>query len=223
AGKDGILYAVDLAAMGQTKPADLEQPAANYAKLRFPPAFFTYYPGTQLSPEPQDISTLNLLFADRTHHQHATPLFWDSPDHGPMLFCWGENGNLRAWSLQAAGITYLACSAEVASAQAAVPPGGMPGAMMCLGANGTQKQSGVVWACIPYLDANRVVSPGRLLAYDATQFASFADGSKQLRVLWDSQAWGLTFSFNKFNPPVVAGGKLYVPTYDGRVDVYGLA
>jgi hypothetical protein len=42
-------------------------------------------------------------------------------------------------------------------------------------------------------------------------------------VLWDSQDWNLTFSFCKFTPPVVANGKLYVPTYDARVDAYGLA
>jgi hypothetical protein len=127
-----------------------------------------------------------------------------------MLFCWGENGNLRAWSVAANGVAaYLACSAEVASAQSQEQFGGMPGGMMCLSANGAAP--------------NTAVSPGRLLAYDATAFGAFADGSKQLRVLWDSQDWNLGFSFCKFTPPVVANGKLYVPTYDARVDVYGLA
>ena len=66
-------------------------------------------------------------------------------------------------------------------------------------------------------------SPGGLLAYDATEFGTFGDGSKQLRVLWDSQDWNIQFSFNKFNRPVVFNGKLIVPTYNDRVDVYGLA
>ena len=65
------------------------------------------------------------------------------------------------------------------------------------------------------------VGPGRLLADDATQFGSYSDGSHQLRVLWDSEDWNLQFSFNGFNVPVVANGRLIVPTYDGRVDVYG--
>jgi len=47
------------------------------------------------------------------------------------------------------------------------------------------------------------------------------DGS--LKVLWDSQRWAIEFLFNKFNPPFVDGGEIYVPNYNGGVDVYGLA
>jgi hypothetical protein len=95
--------------------------------------------------------------------------------------------------------------------------------MMCLSADGDTQHTGVVWACIPYGDANMEITAGRLLAYDATTFGTFGDGSRQLQVLWDSQDWNLTFLFCKFTPPVVANGRLYVPTYGGRVDVYGLA
>ena len=224
AGKDGVLFVAKINDMGKTKPTDLDAPAGNYAKLAAPPIWFTYFPGPEVSPMPDDISTLNRLFFQRTHHQHGAPIYWRSPEHGPMLFCWGENGNLRAWSVAANGVaTYLAGSAEVASVQSPAPPGGMPGGMMCLSANGATPNTAVLWACIPYLDANTVVSPGRLLGYDATSFGTFGDGSKQLRVLWDSQDWNLGFSFCKFTPPVVANGRLYVPTYDGRIDVYGLA
>ena len=224
AGKDGILYVVKRGAMGKTQQADLDAPAGNYAKLAAPPIWFTFYPGLQVSAAPNDISTLNQHFFQRTHHQHAAPIYWHGTEHGHMLFCWGENENLRAWSIAANGVaTYLACSAEVASAQSHEQFGGMPGGMMCLSADGATPNTAVLWACIPYLDANTAVSPGRLLAYDATAFGTFADGSKQLRVLWDSQDWNLGFSFCKFTPPVVANGKLYVPTYDARVDVYGLA
>jgi hypothetical protein len=98
----------------------------------------------------------------------------------------------------------------------------MPGGMLTLSANGSQPHSGVVWALIPYTDANTQVSAGRLLAYDATRFDTFPNGSKRLRVLWDSQDWNLPFAYNKFNLPVVANGRVIVPTYQGRVDVYGL-
>ncbi len=230
AGKDGILYVLDSTNMGRTKPRDLAKGVrskSNYGKLKSSPIFFTYYP-PGWNPAPEDITSLNRWYANLTHHQHGSPIYWKSPDTdlGPVLYCWGENGNLRAWSLQPNGtVQYLACSAEQASAQSPatdVIHGGMPGGMLTVSANGNQPNTGVVWALIPYLDANKIVSPGRLLAYDATRFGTYADNSKQLRVLWDSERWNLPFSFNKFNVPVVANGHLIVPTYDGRIDVYGL-
>ena len=189
--------------------------------MKSSPIFYTYYP-PDLNPAPNDVRTLNLLWGGRTHHLHGNSVYWNSPELGPALYCWGENGNLRAWSVKPNGaVKYLACSAEQASSQSPVPPGGMPGGMLTLSASATQARSGVVWACIPYFDANIRVGPGRLLAYDATQFGFYPDGSQQIRVLWDSQDWNLQFSFNKFNVPVVANGRVIVPTYDGRVDVYG--
>jgi hypothetical protein len=221
-GKDGISYMLDITQMGKTSPADLHDPPRNYAKLKAPAIFFTYYwPGA--SSEPADIRSLNGFYGNVTHHLHGNPVFWDSPDLGPLVYCWGENGNLRAWSLHADGtLTYLACSAESASPSAPVPLGGMPGGMICVSASNTP-HSGIVWALVPYGDANQHVVQGRLLAYDATQFGTFPDNSKQIRVLWDSQTWAIQFTFNKFNRPVVFNGRLYVPTYDARVDVYGLA
>jgi hypothetical protein len=231
AGKDGILYVLDPANMGKTSTADLRDPtktAANYDKLKCPPIFFTYFPGGGVNAAPTDIrdldNALNGYFDNRSHHQHGSPVHWESPDLGPMLYCWGENGNLRAWSIANTGaVSFLANSAEVASAQSPIPPGGMPGGMLTLSADGAQPHTGILWATIPYGDANTAVAWGRLLAYDATQFGTFPDNSKQLRVLWDSQAEGLPFRYNKFTPPVVANGRVLVATYDGHVDVYELA
>ena len=226
AGKDGILYTADAGKLGKTAPADLEpaKAAANYGKLKAPPIFYTYYPGPGPSAAPQNVETLNTYFAERTHHLHGTPVLWRSATHGLMHFCGGENGNLRAWRLDQDGIsTYLACSAETASPQSPVPPGGMPGWMIALSASG--EDQGIVWALAPAGDANMTLTPGRLLAYDAANFAAFADGSSQLQVLWDSWDWGqgAAFTHPKFNRPVPWNGKVFVPTYDGRVDVYGLA
>jgi PQQ enzyme repeat len=228
AGKDGVVYVLHQGSMGKTGAGDLANPARNYQKLMAPPIFFTYYPPA-LNPAPQDIRALNVWYDNQTHHLHGGPVYWDSPDLGRLVYCWGENGNLRAWSLNGDGVlTYLACSAEWASPDSpddpgGGPKGGMPGGMISLSANGTQPHAGVVWALVPYADANMAVVAGRLLAYDATEFGTFGDGSKQLRVLWDSQDWNIQFSYNKFNRPVVFNGKLFVPTYDDRVDVYGLA
>jgi hypothetical protein len=38
---------------------------------------------------------------------------------------------------------------------------------------------------------------GRLVAYDAEHFTNGV-----IRLIWDSQAEGIPFDFNKFNPPV---------------------
>src|SRR5262249_61110897 len=118
AGKDGVLYVLDPVNRGKTRPTGLGTPPPNHPWLKAPPIFFTYYP-PELHPAPQDITTLNILHAGRTHHLHGSPLFWDSPDLGPLLYCWGENENLRAWSVPPNGrVRYLACSAEQASTHA---------------------------------------------------------------------------------------------------------
>ena len=64
--------------------------------------------------------------------------------------------------------------------------------------------------------------PATKAAIEPDGWMHTGDGSGQLRVLWDSQDWNLTFSFNKFNRPIVFNGRVYVPTYDDRVDVYEL-
>ena len=93
--------------------------------------------------------------------------------------------------------------------------------MISLSANGDT--DGVVWASIPYWDANMKISPGRFLAYDAADFGRWSDGNGAILPLWDSQQWNWQFSFNKFNPPVIWNGHVFLPTYDGVVLVLGLA
>jgi hypothetical protein len=226
AGKDGILYVTHLNNMGKTSNKDFANPAINYAKLASPPIWFTSYPGDGISAQPQDITQLNKNFNNLTHHQHSTPVVYDSPVHGKMLFTWGENGNLRAWTIAQNGtLIYLACSAELASPASANDGhfGGMPGGMLSLSCNGATAGTGLLWALVPQGDANREHTPGFLYCYDADNFGTFPDGSKQIRLLWNSQQWGLNFTHPKFNVPIVCGGKIFIPTYDGRVDVYGLA
>ena len=48
------------------------------------------------------------------------------------------------------------------------------------------------------------------------------DKTPRLKLLWDSKKAGVNFHFSKFCTPMVADGRLYVATYDGRVDVYEL-
>lgn len=224
-GKDGILYEADMRRMGKTLPADFANAAANYAKLKQPPIWFTFFPGFNVNAAPQDPSDLDFLFDNKTRHMHSTPVHFMSATNGMMVFCWGENSNLRAWSMAADGkMTFLAEGEETASAQIVNPPGGMPGGFLCVSSDHGKAGTALLWATIPYGDANKTITAGRLLCYDAENFTTNPDGSKQLKVLWDSEKAGAQFKFAKFCPPVVFGGKVYVVNYDGSgVDVYGLA
>jgi hypothetical protein len=114
-------------------------------------------------------------------------------------------------------LTYVAQSNEFASDNLrGRMPGGMPGGLCSGSSNGADPNSAILVCTIPYGDANTQVVNGRLLVYDPVHLA--ADGS--LKVLWDSQRFAVTFVFNKFNPPLIDGGNIYVPNYNGGVDVY---
>jgi hypothetical protein len=225
AGKDGILYTTDTVALGDTEPADLApgRYAANYAKLRAPAILYTYYDPT-MQPSPQSPDALNKYVNGATRHLHGTPLLFQSAAHGTMHFVGGENSALRAWTIAADGSSaYQAGSNEIASVQSPRPPGGMPGWSITLAANNGAE--GIIAAMIPYKDSNMTLSPGRFLIYDAQNFAANPDGSKRLQVIWDSENWGPEHAFThpKFNRPIIWNGRIYRPTYDGRLDVYGLA
>jgi outer membrane protein assembly factor BamB len=218
AGKDGVLYVLpkDTTAFGK---------GADFSKLKAPPIFFTYFPGFGI--DASKVQNLDRLYDGKTHHLHGSPAFWNCPGQGPTLFVWGENESLRAWTVSTGGQTsFRAKSAEVASAGMG-GKGGMPGGFPVISANGTKPNTGIVWATAPiHGDANRFVVPGILRAYDATNLdpVKNLDGTPRLKLLWDStHIPGNTFNHSKFCAPIVADGKVFVPTYDGRVDVYGLA
>jgi hypothetical protein len=217
AGKDGVLYVLDTdtAAFGT---------GSDFAVLKHEPIFFTYFPG--FGVDASKIANLDKLWDSKTHHLHASPAFWESPARGPMLFCWGENETLRAWTIDPTGkTTFVAKSAEVASAGLG-GKGGMPGGFPIVTSDGNTPGTGIVWATAPIShDANHDVVDGILRAYDATAMdpAGNTDGTPRLKLLWDStHIPGNAFKFSKFCPPVVADGRVLVATYEGRVDIYEL-
>lgn len=220
AGKDGIAYPIKTSNLGGTTIADLSKPKVNCAKLAAPPVWLTMSPGP-VDPCPKDPRTLNFFPWGVTAHLHMTPVqFFDPLLQSWTLFAWGENAQLHKWAVNSAGrLSYIAQSHEYASADVrGNPPGGMPGGFCSGSSNGADPNSAILVCTIPYGDANARVVNGRLLVYDPVHLA--ADGS--LKVLWDSQRWGVQFLFNKFDPPVIDGGQIYVPNYNGGVDVYRL-
>ena len=217
AGKDGVLYVLDqdTARFGQGN---------NFGVLKRQPIFYTYFPGFGI--DASVVHNLDHLYDGKTHHLHGSSVYWHNPTLGPMLFCWGENEHLRAWRVDPSGtVTFFAKSAETASAGMG-GKGGMPGGLLALSSNGDQPNTGIIWALAPISgDANKYIVPGILRAYDATNLDPVpnTDGTPRLKLLWDStHIPGNHFNHCKFCPPVIANGKLFAPTYDGRVDVYGL-
>jgi len=220
AGKDGIAYPIKTASLGGTTVKDLGNPKANCAKLAAPPVWLTMSPGP-VDPCPKDPRTLNFFPWGDTAHLHMTPVqFFDPARQSWTIFAWGENSQLHKWAVSSTGkLTYIAQSHEFASVDVrGDPPGGMPGGFCSGSSNGADPDSAILVCTIPYGDANAHVVNGRLLVYDPVHLA--ADGS--LKVLWDSQRFAVQFLFNKFDPPVIDGGQIYVPNYNGGVDVYRL-
>ena len=206
-GKDGIGYVVNTSNMGNTMPADLADAKANCAKLATPPVWLTASPGP-VDPCPQNTVALNFFPWGKTRHLHMTPVQYKSPTRGLTIFVWGENSQLHAWTMAPNGtLTFLAQSNEIASVESINSPGGMPGGFCTLSSNANKLGTAILWCSIPYGDANANVVNGRLLAYDPEALLTNGDGSKTLKVLWDSQQWGLAYVYNKFMPPTVYKGQ----------------
>jgi hypothetical protein len=225
AGKDGILYVLDRNNLGK-KINDV-------TALKQPPLFVTFN-GLGLSTSPLN-NELDFKLGGgpdagqgpprKTHHQHSSPGYWIGPG-GAFLYVWGENESLRSWKVDpiSGQISFIGKSAEVASRATSLDNsiGGMTGGMISISSSGPN--NGIVWTLAPIDgNANQAVVAGIARAYDATALdGTNADGTPKLKLLWDSTMSGVSFNFSKFCPPMVADGKLYVATYDGRVDVYGL-
>jgi len=221
-GKDGLLYVLDRHHLGKV--------VDNLSVLKSPPIYVTYDGiGLPVSGNIDFLLGNPALNPSKTHHLHGSPVYWNG-SNGPMIFTWGENESLRAWKLNIATgqVTFVGKGAEVASAALANSPvgiGGMPGGMLSLSSNGTHPNTGIVWSLAPIDgDANHDVVAGIARAYDATNLdpTPLDPETPRLKLLWDSQRVGITFNHSKFCTPVVADGKLFVPTYDGTVDVYEL-
>jgi outer membrane protein assembly factor BamB len=232
AGKDGVIYIFNRDSLGK-KLVDQAKPALADNKPLLNAVFFTYFP---LSFAVPPLVSLNSFPDGFTHHLHGSPLAWSSATHGTMLFVWGENAALRAWTLTPAGqMTFLGESQETASAFSTVYDS-MPGGMITLSANGGQ--DGIVWGSVPIKgnwqghdnngNANQEIVEGVLRAYDASTFqGTDSQGNPQMKLLWQSTAPGHSqpgdtrFTYDKFCPPVVADGRVLLATYDGKVIVYG--
>ena len=102
------------------------------------------------------------------------------------------------------------------SSSATAPASESNGPSMTISANGLTAGTGIVWAAYePTGIADGGAHPGILRAFDAANVS---------RELWNSNQDARDFSgsWAKFSPPIVANGKVYLPTFDNILNVYGL-
>lgn len=233
AGKDGVLYVFNRANLGK-KIVSQNKTALSDNRPLLNAIFFTYFPGTfAINP----LENVNGFPDGKTHHLHGSPVSWSSEARGTMLFVWGENAPLRAWTLKPDGkVDFVSESQETASAFSTAF-NAMPGGMITLSSDGGK--NGIVWGAVPLKghwnerddngNANQEIVEGVLRAYDATAFdGTNSNGNARMKLLWQSTTPGnpqptdTRYTYNKFCPPVVADGRVLLATYDGRVLVYGL-
>lgn len=167
-----------------------------------------------------------------THHIHGSPVVYDSPNHGPLVYVWGENEVLRAYRYDPATHRFPgqpnqrnaegapAAHGDLFASNDVPDRRGMPGAMLSISADAKTPGTAILWASLPPFDnANRTTVDGILVAYDATQF----DSQGRLVLLWHSHQnpQDDPGKFAKFCCPTVAGGKVFLATFSNALRVYG--
>ena len=133
--------------------------------------------------------------------------FWRRQNDG-VLYVWDRRDVLRAYHF--VNNRFVTTPAAVG----AVKPGmtGGPG----VSANGSDVSSGIVWAVTTQSTRSGGLAPGTLRAFRAS------DVSQEIYNSDMNNARDALGAFTKFAPPVVANGKVYVPTQSNAVSVYGL-
>jgi outer membrane protein assembly factor BamB len=141
--------------------------------------------------------------------------FFDTSDAGPALAMFKDQLYL-GWQGTDNRPNVAALMHPEPLTSSIVAARGMPGGALSISANGPDLDTGIVWASIPREgDANHCDVPGVLRAFNATT----------LDELWNSELCpgrdGIK-SYAKFVPPTIANGKVYLPSFNGKVHVYGL-
>ncbi|MEA3178052.1 MAG: hypothetical protein QOI59_1575 [Gammaproteobacteria bacterium] len=159
-----------------------------------------------------------------TQHIHGTPVYFNSQAAGPIVYVWGENDFLRAYSYDSA--KQLLVTPPRAMSTMTAPEtnnnGAMPGGFLSISANGGT--NGIIWAATPFsADASQATVEGVLHAFDAIT----------LQEIWNdkqNKSRDGIGNFAKFVAPTVADGKVFVPNFgalgaadgSGSLNVYGL-
>ncbi|HLK33772.1 MAG TPA: hypothetical protein VKT29_11820, partial [Terriglobales bacterium] len=145
-GKEGILYLVDTANMGQNSATTNN--------------ILQYFQATNAYPDGMIM---------------GGPIFWNNSST-PWLYIWGPDDVIKAFQYDSTSRQFRNCSGHVCTpvSQGTIksPVGNSNLAALSISANGSQSGSGIVWASGPSSgDANEQTQPGILVAYDASNLS----------------------------------------------------
>ena len=152
-------------------------------------------------------------FSAAPQQLHGAMAWWDAAA-ASYGYLWPAASHLQQYRFDRAANLF----APTPFAQSLITaPSGQPGGAVSISANGTNSGAAVVWASHQLGgSANQMVRPGILRAFDARNV---------LNELWDSEMLSsrdTIGNFAKFVPPTIANGKVYMATFSGRLNVYGL-
>jgi hypothetical protein len=207
-GKNGVLYLMRRDAM------------AGYAPGPFPPPAAACLPG---QPDCKDGPNLLQKWPVASGHIHGAPVVWKSASNQTWLYVMGEGDQLKAFpfagtafsiqGMKKAPLRQPMLNAVPACQSDANHGMWMPGGLLTLSSNGATPGSGILWALVPANgDSNSCRGvKGMLVAFNADDVTE---------ELWRSQGRDAALSdtadsfglLARFNPPIVANGKVFVPT-----------
>jgi hypothetical protein len=178
-----------------------------------------------------DRADMHLVNRFQAAARHSSEFDWTGVYNGfavwgDTLFLWPGGGGattqddtayhtdtLKSFRIQPDG------SAQwVASGQTDAVGLGYQGAGLAISSNGDDPQSAIVWAATP--DGNgQWLRPGHLRAYAAASAGIFQE-------LWSDadlpDPAGASHNWARFSQPLIANGRVYLPTFSGAVLVFGL-
>ena len=136
------------------------------------------------------------------------PVLWQAPT-GLVLYAWSSGEHLHRYTRSGGQFAMDSVSGSVDA------PSGKTGGVLTLSANGSQPGTGIIWGSVPAASSDGSSVAGSFYAFSAEDVS---------QDLWDSTQNPAddVGTFAKFSAPTVANGKVYLPTFSGALNVYGL-
>jgi hypothetical protein len=146
-------------------------------------------------------------------HVHGTPAYFKNFDGQEYIYSWAEQSLLNQIPFNRSTNRFDTANTIKGTTKL---PTGMPGGFFAVSSNGLKKGTGILWATHPIARDGNPLIPGILQAFDPGNVT---------RELWNSQnnpGRDSVGRFAKFVCPTVANGKVYIASFSGRLQVYGI-